>query len=89
MKSHAKYIPLNTNTRYGISNITPRVIVVVQKSGIKEDLCLVNLIWITSGVFINNNERGLYQAFLERQEPAHYNINKYKHNLTGAVSYSR
>jgi secondary thiamine-phosphate synthase enzyme len=56
----------------------------LEKSGIKEGLCLVNSMHITSSVFINDNEKGLHQDFLDWVEKlAPYDINGYKHNLTG------
>jgi secondary thiamine-phosphate synthase enzyme len=84
MKVYTEYINLNTRERYQIVNITPRVAAAVHKSGVKEGLCLVNSMHITSSVFINDNESGLHQDFLTWvEELAPYNINKYKHNLTG------
>ena len=54
------------------------------KSGIREGLCLVNSMHITSSVFINDNERGLHADFLRWTERlAPYGIDKYEHNLTG------
>lgn len=84
MKSHTEYLHINTDERYQIVNITPSVRAAVEKSGIKEGLCLVNAMHITSSVFINDNERGLHQDFLAWVEKlAPYNIHGYKHNLTG------
>ena len=84
MKAYTEYLTLNTDERYQIVNITPRVSAAILKSGIKEGLCLVNSMHITSSVFINDNEPGLHQDFLKWvEELAPYNINKYKHNLTG------
>ena len=47
-------------------------------------MCLVNSMHITSSVFINDNESGLHQDFLEWVERlAPYDKRGYKHNLTG------
>ncbi len=84
MRSHTEYIWLNTKNRYEIVNITAQVEDALEKSGVKEGLCLVNAMHITASVFINDNERGLHQDFLawvERLAP--YGVDKYKHNLTG------
>jgi secondary thiamine-phosphate synthase enzyme len=65
-------------------NITPQVEEALLKSGIREGLCLVNAMHITSSVFINDDEGGLHQdlsAWLERLAP--YGKDKYKHNLSG------
>ena len=65
-------------------NITHQVEGVVRESGIKEGLCLVNSMHITSSVFINDEESGLkedYKKWLEELAP--YEVKRYKHNLTG------
>jgi len=84
MKSHTEYIWMNTEDRYAIVNITPEVQAALKKSGIKEGLCLVNAMHITSSVFINDNERGLHEDFMKWVEKlAPYGKDKYRHNLTG------
>lgn len=84
MKSHTQYLWFNTGDRYDIVNITPQVAEEVRKSGIKEGICLVNAMHITSSVFINDNETGLHSDFMEWLEKlAPYGKHKYKHNLTG------
>ena len=84
MKSHTEYLWLNTKDRYAIVNITPQVEDAIEKSKIKEGLCLVNSMHITSSVFINDNESGLHEDFLKWVERlAPYGKDKYKHNLTG------
>ena len=84
MKSHTQYLWFNTKDRYDIVHITPQVEAEVRKSGIKEGLCLVNAMHITSSVFINDNEKGLHSDFIEWVEKlAPYGKHKYKHNLTG------
>ena len=45
---------MNTKDRYAIVNITPEVAAAVKKSGVKEGLCLVNSMHITSSVLIND-----------------------------------
>jgi secondary thiamine-phosphate synthase enzyme len=84
MKSHTQYLWFNTKNRQEFVNITPQVEEAVKKSGVKEGLCLVNAMHITSAVFINDNEPGLHQDFLAWVEKlAPYGKDKYKHNLTG------
>jgi len=65
MRSHTAYFVLNTPRRYEIVNLTARVEAEVEKSGVREGLCLVNAMHITSSVFINDNETGLHKDFLE------------------------
>lgn len=84
MKSHTAYLTLKTPGRYSIVNLTRQVQGELTRSGIREGLCLVNSMHITSSVFINDNESGLHQDFIawvERLAP--YDAGGYKHNLTG------
>ncbi len=84
MKTHTEYVTLNTKNRYEIVNLTSKVETALTKSKIKEGLCLVNSMHITSSVFINDNESGLHEDFMEWVgKLAPYNVRKYKHNLTG------
>ena len=80
-----EYLTFNVPYRRGFVNITSQVEKIVQKSGIKEGLCLVNAMHITASVFINDNESGLhhdYEKWLEDLAP-HEPIDKYEHNKTG------
>ncbi|MBN2453871.1 MAG: YjbQ family protein [Candidatus Omnitrophica bacterium] len=84
MRAHTEYLQMNTKARREIVNITAGVADSVRKSGIKEGLCLVNAMHITSSVFINDNEPGLHKDFMAWVEKlAPYGIDKYQHNLTG------
>lgn len=84
MKSYTEYIYFNTKKRQELINITGSVRQAVNKSGIKEGLCLVNAMHITSSVFINDDEDGLQHDFLEWLEKlAPYGKNNYRHNLGG------
>jgi secondary thiamine-phosphate synthase enzyme len=85
MKFKTEYLTFNTPTRRAYVNITSNVRKIVQESGIKEGLCLVNAMHITASVFINDNESGLHQDFdkwLEKLAP-HAPTGQYKHNETG------
>ena len=84
MKSFRQELWFNIPTRRAFVNITPQVEECLQKSGIKEGLCLVNAMHITASVFINDDEDGLHRdfsAWLEKLAP--YGKDKYQHNLTG------
>jgi len=63
MKSFTEYLTYNVPSRRGFVNITHEIRKIVQKSGIKEGLCLVNAMHITASVFINDNETGLHQDY--------------------------
>ena len=85
MKSITEYLTYNIPSRRGFVNITPEVRKIIQKSGIKEGLCLVNAMHITASVFINDNESGLhqdYEKWLEEIAP-HEPTSQYQHNKTG------
>jgi len=85
MNAFTEYLTFNVPSRRGFVNITLQVEKIVQKSGIKDGLCLVNAMHITSSVFINDNETGLhkdYERWLEELAP-HEPIDQYEHNKTG------
>jgi len=85
VKSLTEHLVFNTDKRREFINITPSVEALVEKSGVKEGLCLVNAMHITASVFINDDERGLHADFeelLEKLAP-HEPVSKYRHNLTG------
>ena len=85
MKALTEYLVFHVEKRREFINITPDVEVLVEKSGVKEGLCLVNAMHITASVFINDDERGLHADFeewLEKFAP-HEPVSNYKHNLTG------
>ena len=56
MKSHRKALALHLPERTGFVNLTAQVEAAVRESGIREGLCLVNAMHITSSVFINDEE---------------------------------
>ena len=85
MKSLTKYLTFNVPARMDFIHITPQVQEAVAESGVREGLCLVNSMHITSSVFINDHESGLqedYKRWLEELAP-HEPISRYKHNRTG------
>ena len=85
MKSLTEYLTFKTKSKKEFVNITSDVEKLVQKSSIKEGICLVNAMHITASVFINDNESGLhhdYNKWLEGLAP-HEPIDQYKHNDTG------
>ena len=85
MKSHREELWFETDARRAYINITERVAAAVQKSGVREGLCLVNAMHITASVYINDDEPGLlrdYDDWLERLAP-HEPTAAYRHNRTG------
>ncbi|MDQ3084034.1 MAG: secondary thiamine-phosphate synthase enzyme YjbQ [Thermoproteota archaeon] len=85
MNSITEYITFNTKSRFELINITIDVEKILNRSGIKEGLCLINSMHISSSIFINDDEEGLHHDFhewLEKLAP-HEPINQYRHNDTG------
>ena len=85
MKSLTEYLTFKTKSKKEFVNITSDVEKLVQKSSIKEGICLVNAMHITASVFINDNESGLhhdYDKWLEELAP-HTPTDQYRHNDTG------
>jgi secondary thiamine-phosphate synthase enzyme len=86
MKSFRKAITLRTKEKRAFLNLTPQVEAALRESGIREGLCLVNSMHITSSVFVNDDERGLHHDFgvwLERLAPFDASEETYHHNRTG------
>lgn len=82
MKSYRKELVFHTENRREYINITPRVEEALRESGIREGLCLVNSMHITSSVFINDDENGLlhdFEAWLEKLAPEKPH-SQYRHN---------
>lgn len=83
MKSYRQEMWFNTKTRRDYINISDAVQKIVEQSGIKEGLCLVNAMHITASVFINDDESGLIKDFddwLEKLAP-HEPVSHYRHNV--------
>ena len=83
MKSYREELWFETKTRRAYLNITPQVEAVLNASGVKEGLVLVNAMHITASVYINDDEPGLlrdYDDVFERLAP-HDAV--YRHNETG------
>ena len=87
MKTFTTYLPIQTPFEIGFVNITDRVEEAVRESGVKEGLCLINPMHITSSVFINDDEEGLKEDFkVWLEELAPHNVAKYRHHMTGETN---
>jgi secondary thiamine-phosphate synthase enzyme len=85
MKAYREELWFNIEKRRDYINITSQVQKAIERSGIKEGLCLVNAMHITASVYINDAESGLiqdYDDWLEQLAP-HAPVEHYRHNLTG------
>ncbi len=86
MKSHTQYLTMHVSARTGYVNLTEQVQGAVLASGVREGLCLVNAMHITSSVFINDDESGFLQdlgEFLEKLAPYQPGLARYRHHQTG------
>ncbi len=82
MKSVTEYLWFATEKRRQLVNITGQVEALVDKSRIREGLCLVSAMHITAGIWVNDEEPGLKEDlmdFLERLAP----VADYRHHRTG------
>ena len=89
MKSYTHYLKIHLPQERGFRNITDEVEAAVRASGVREGLCLVNSMHITSSVFINDNESGLHRDFLkwlEELAPFNPSPEVYHHNRTGETN---
>src|SRR3989339_2031421 len=86
MKTHTDYLYFTTKKQKEIINITDEVQDVVITSGVKEGLVLVSAMHITASIFINDEEPGIKQDFLEWAEKlAPFNPD-YHHHQTGETN---
>ena len=91
MKSHTEYLTIQTEKEKEIINITHKVQQAIDKSEIKEGIVLVNSMHITSSIFINDEEGGLKEDFmnwLEELAPhkPHQPPEGYNHHQTGEIN---
>ena len=83
MKAYTEYLTFNTPKRRDLIRITDKVQQAINKSEVKEGLCLVSAMHLTASVFIQDDEEGLHEdiwKWLEKLAPFGED---YKHHLTG------
>ncbi|MEO2082961.1 MAG: secondary thiamine-phosphate synthase enzyme YjbQ [Desulfurobacteriaceae bacterium] len=83
MKAYTEYLLFNTEKRRELIKITDRVKEAVEKSGVREGLCLVSAMHLTAAVIVQDDEEGLHEdiwEWLERIAPFR---SDYRHHLTG------
>lgn len=83
MKSHTKYLWFNTGKKRELVNITSECEQALLESGISEGMMLVSAMHITSGVWINDNESGIWNDAMEMLEKLAPEGPNYRHHLTG------
>src|SRR5438105_9670509 len=82
MKSFTRYLTFNTPERRGLVNITSELENHLDESGIKEGFLLVSAMHITAGIWVNDEEEGLKQDFMDWAEKL-APLADYRHHRTG------
>jgi secondary thiamine-phosphate synthase enzyme len=83
MISRTEYLTITTPTRYEIRDITAEVERVCRAAHLQDGFVLVSTMHITSSIFVNDHESGLWSdimTWLEGLAPAGKD---YRHHLTG------
>lgn len=83
MKTLTEYLWFETAEKRELVRVTDTVQQLVKKSAIKEGMVLISAMHITAGVFVNDNEPGLFEdiwAWLEHLAPFK---SDYRHHETG------
>jgi secondary thiamine-phosphate synthase enzyme len=83
MKAYTQYLTFNTEKRRQLIKITDKVQEAVEKSKVKEGLCLVSAMHLTASVFIQDDEEGLHEDIWQWFENLAPFKENYKHHLTG------
>jgi secondary thiamine-phosphate synthase enzyme len=86
MRSLTEYLEFNTKKARQYENITDRVAGAVERSGVKEGLCLVSAMHITAGIYVNDDEPGFrsdLDDMLDRLAPEEAD---YRHHETGETN---
>jgi secondary thiamine-phosphate synthase enzyme len=83
MKTLTEYLWFETTQKRELVRITDTVAQLTKKAAIREGFVLVSAMHITAGVFVNDNEPGLWEdiwTWLEQLAPAKEG---YRHHQTG------
>ena len=83
MKSLTEYLWFETKQKRELVRVTDTVAELVKKSGIAEGMALVSAMHITAGVFINDDEPGLWEDIWEWLQKLAPEGPDYKHHRTG------
>ncbi len=83
MKTFTDYLWYQTEKRRELVRITDDVEQRLGKSGIREGMVLVSAMHITAGVFVNDNEPGLFEDIWEWLQKLAPDGPDYRHHQTG------
>ena len=83
MTSLTEYLWFTTPAKRDLINITDRLEELVKKSRIQEGFCLVSAMHITAGIWVNDDEEGLWKDLWELLDRLAPTGKDYQHHLTG------
>ena len=83
MKTATEYLWFETQQRRQLVRITDAVAQVVQDSAIREGMVLVSAMHITAGVYVNDDEPGLFEDIWEWLQKLAPEGPDYRHHRTG------
>jgi secondary thiamine-phosphate synthase enzyme len=83
MISHTEYLTITTPTRYEIRDITDEVARVCRTAKLHDGVVLVSTMHITSSIFVNDHESGLWSDIMTWLEGLAPSGKDYRHHLTG------
>ncbi len=86
MKYLTEYLWFETQERRELVRITDTIVQLVRKAGIKEGMVLVSAMHITAGVFVNDNEPGLWEDIWEWLEHLAPFKEGYQHHHSGETN---
>ena len=78
-----EHFVINTPQRYAILDITEQVEAFRARARLHDGIILVSTMHITSSIFVNDHEGGLYQDIMAWLEAIAPRKPDYKHHLTG------
>ncbi|HEY1978084.1 MAG TPA: secondary thiamine-phosphate synthase enzyme YjbQ [Candidatus Baltobacteraceae bacterium] len=81
--SHTEYQTIQTPARYEIRDITEMVERARANAGLWDGFVLVSTMHITSSIFVNDHESGLWQDIMTWLEELAPQKPQYRHHLTG------
>lgn len=81
--AYTEHITIRTDTRYEIRDITEHVERVRAKANLWDGCVLVSTMHITSSIFVNDHESGLWQDIMTWLEGLAPSGLDYRHHLTG------
>lgn len=81
--SYTEHVTIRTDRRYEIRDITEEVERVRNAANLADGYVLVSTMHITSSIFVNDHESGLWQDIMKWLEDLAPSKPDYKHHLTG------